>query len=157
MASWLPRTRLPGEQLSVTRISTPLLPGASALLDLPGLGRLGHFIAISTDAPAWLSFYSSTAAREADGSRPINRDPSPGSGVLLDLVTTSSGESIAAPPGGTYFCSDCPPAGAAGPGSGPIGSGDGSTPVPLLRALVRNTGSSQAAIAVTVTAVVLAP
>ena len=46
------------------------------------------------------------------------------------------------PPGGTYFCSD----GATAPNS-----------APLLRALVRNTGSAQAAIAVTVSAVVLAP
>ena len=144
MASWLPRTQAPGPQVTVTRTTIPLLPAASALLDLPGLGRLGHFIAITTNAPAWVSFYSSAAAREADGSRPISRDPAPGSGVLLDLVTTSTGESIAAPPGGTYFCSDFDPSSAS--------SGD----QPLLRALVRNTGTAQAAIAVTVTAVVLA-
>ena len=29
--------------------------GASALLDLPGLGRLGHFLAVSTDAPGWVA------------------------------------------------------------------------------------------------------
>jgi hypothetical protein len=138
MANWLPRTQAPGPQVTVTRTTIPLLPASSALLDLPGLGRLGHFIAITTDAPAWVSFYSSATTREADGSRPISRDPAPGSGVLLDLVTTTTGESIAAPPGGTYFSSE--------------GSSD-----PQLRALVRNTGTSQVAIAVTVTAVVLAP
>ncbi len=141
MANWLPRTQAPGPQVTVTRTTIPLLPASSALLDLPGLGRLGHFIAITTDAPAWVSFYSSAAAREADGSRPISRDPAPGSGVLLDLVTTTTGESIAAPPGGTYFSSEVTTA----------------SPQPPLRALVRNTGSSQVAIAVTVTAVVLAP
>lgn len=150
MASWQPRTRVPGEQVSVTRTSTPLLPGASALLDLPGLGRLGHFLAVATDAPAWLSFYSSAAAREADGNRPITQDPAPGSGVLLDLATTAAALSVTAPPGGTYFCSDSSPAGAPG-------AGTGSTSAPLLRALVRNTGRSQVVIAVTVTAVVLAP
>jgi hypothetical protein len=139
MANWLPRTQIPSQQVSVSATTTPLLPGASALLDLPGLGRLGHFLAVSTDAPGWVSFYSSAAAREADGSRAINSDPAPGSGVLLDLATTASALTITAPPGGTYFSTD-PPA---------------STP--LLRALVRNTGTSQAAIALTVTAVVLAP
>ena len=139
MASWLPRTHIPGQQVSVTRTTTPLLPGASGLLDLPGLGRLGHFLAVSTDAPAWLSFYSAAAAREADGSRPLTQDPTPGSGVLLDLATTTAALTVTAPPGGTYFSIEI--AGA----------------VPVLRALVRNTGSSQAAIAVTVTAVVLAP
>ena len=71
MANWLPRTQVPGQQVSVTHTSTPLLPGASALLDLPGLGRLGHVLAVSTDAPAWVSFYSSAAAREADGSQGV--------------------------------------------------------------------------------------
>jgi hypothetical protein len=141
MASWLPRTQVPGQQVSLGASTAPLLPGASALLDLPGLGRLGHFLAISTDAPAWVSFYSSASAREADGSRPITQDPAAGSGVLLDLVTTSAALTVNAPPGGTYFSSEATTA----------------TPQPPLRALVRNTGTSQAAIAVTVTAVVLAP
>ena len=141
MANWLPRTQLPGQQVSVRVTTTPLLPAASALLNLPGLGRLGHFLSISTDAPAWVSFYSSAAAREADGSRPISQDPAAGSGVLLDLATTAEALTITAPPGGTYF------------------SGEVTTALlhPPLRALVRNTGTSQAAIAVTVTAVVLAP
>jgi hypothetical protein len=141
MANWLPRTQLPGQQVSVSATTTPLLPGASALLDLQGLGRLGHVLAVSTDAPAWVSLYSSAAAREADGSRPISRDPAPGSGVLLDLATTAEALSITAPPGGTYF-------------SGEVTTTSPQTP---LRALVRNTGTTQAAIAVTVTAVVLAP
>ena len=142
MASWLPRTQVSGQRVSVSATTTPLLPGASALLDLVGLGRLGHFLAVSTDAPGWVSFYSSAAAREADGSRPINRDPEPGSGVLLDLATTASALTIAAPPGGTYFSSD---------------GGTAPNSAPLLRVLVRNTGTAQAAIAVTVSVVVLAP
>jgi hypothetical protein len=141
MASWLPRTQVPGQQVSVTRTTTPLLPGSSALLDLPGMGRLGHFLAISTDAPAWVSLYSSANARDADGSRPVSRDPAPGSGVLLDLATTAEALVVSAPPGGTYF-------------SGEVTT---ASPQPPLRALVRNTGTSQAAIALTVTAVVLAP
>ena len=138
MASWLPRTQVSGQSVSVSATTTPLLPGSSALLDLAGLGRLGHFLAVSTDAPSWLSFYSSAAAREADGSRPITQDPEPGSGVLLDLVTTSAALTVTAPPGGTYFSTETA---AAAP----------------LRALVRNTGTAHAAIALTVNAVVLAP
>jgi len=139
MANWLPRTQVSGQRLSVSATTTPLLPGASALLDLPGLGRLGHFLAVSTDAPGWVSFYSSGAAREADGSRPITQDPAAGSGVLLDLATTTAALTVSAPPGGTYFSMDDPAAS------------------PLLRALVRNTGTARVAIALTVSAVVLAP
>jgi hypothetical protein len=141
MANWLPRTQVPGQQVSVSATTTPLLPGASALLDLPGLGRLGHFLAVSTDAPAWVSFYCSAAAREADGSRPITQDPAAGSGVLLDLATTPAALMVTAPPGGTYFSSEVTTA----------------LPQPPLRAVVRNTGTAQAAIALTVSAVVLAP
>ena len=138
MANWLPRTQVPGQRVNVSATTTPLLPGASALLDLPGLGRLGHFLAVSTDTPAWVSFYSSAAAREADGSRPITQDPAAGSGVLLDLATTEAALTVTAPPGGTYFTTE------------------NAVAAPPLRALVRNTGTAQAAIALTVTAVVLA-
>ena len=141
MPSWQPRTAAPPRPLSLTRITPSLLPGASAPLDLPGLGRIGHFLSVSTDAPAWLSFYCSTAARQADAGRPISRDPSPGSGVLLDLATTTGALTITAPPGGTYFISDTAET------NGPS----------VLRALVRNTGPSPAAIAVTLSVVVLAP
>ena len=140
MPSWQPRTAAPPRPLSLTRITPSLLPGASAPLDLPGLGRIGHFLSISTDAPAWLSFYCSAAARQADAGRPISRDPSPGSGVLLDLATTTGALTITAPPGGTYF----------------INETADSSPA-LLRALVRNTGPSPAALAVTLSVVVLAP
>jgi len=139
MANWLPRTQVPGQQVIVSATTTPLLPGASALLDLAGLGRVGHFLAVSTDSPGWVSFYGSAAAREADGSRPITQDPAPGSGVLLDLVTTTAALTVTAPPGGTYF------------------STENTEAAPLLRAVVRNTGTVQAAIALTVSAVMLAP
>ena len=139
MANWLPRTQVSGQRLIVSATTTPLLSGASALLDLAGLGRVGHFLAVSTDSPGWVSFYSSAAAREADGSRPITQDPAPGSGVLLDLATSTGALTSTAPPGGTYFSTDDPAAS------------------PLLRALVRNTGPAQAAIALTISVVVLAP
>ena len=138
MANWLPRTSLPPRHLSLSSNTAPLLPGAAAALDFQGLGRLGHFVAISTDAPAWVSFYCSAAARQGDAGRRYSQDPAPGSGVLLDLATSTGALTITAPPGGTYFCSDA--------------SAD-----PLLRALVRNTGTAQAAISLTVSVVVLAP
>ena len=139
MPSWQPRTAAPPRPLSITRSTAPLLPGASAALDFQGLGRLGHFLAISTDAPAWVSFYCSAAARQGDAGRRYSQDPAPGSGVLLDLATSTGALTITAPPGGTYFSTDDPAAS------------------PLLRALVRNTGTAQAAIALTVSVVVLAP
>jgi len=138
MANWLPRTPLPPRPLSVSRSTAPLLPGASAALDFQGLGRLGHFVAISTDVPAWVSFYCSAAARQGDAGRRYSQDPAPGSGVLLDLATSTGALTITAPPGGTYFSSE-------------------TSAEAVLRALVRNSGTAQAAIALTVSVVVLAP
>ena len=59
--------------------------------------------------------------------------------MLLDLVTTAAALTITAPPGGTYFSTET------------------AVAAPLLRTLVRNSGTAQAAIALSVTAVVLAP
>ena len=39
MASWLPRTQVSGQRVSVSATTTPLLPGASALLIGRGYGR----------------------------------------------------------------------------------------------------------------------
>ena len=61
--------------------------------------------------------------------------------MLLDLATTTGALTITAPPGGTYFISDTAET------NGPS----------VLRALVRNTGPSPAAIAMTVRVIVLAP
>lgn len=138
MSRWQPRTQVPGQRLSVTQTTGPLLPASAGVLDFSGLGQLGHFIAVSTDAPAWLSFYGSAHAREADGTRLITADPPAGAGVLLDLATTTAGERVSAAPGCTYFQLE-------------------DTANPVLRALVRNTGAAQAAIAVTLTVVVLVP
>jgi hypothetical protein len=138
MATWQPRLQSPGQRLTLTHTTAPLLPGSAAGLQFSGLGQLGHFIAITADAPGWVSFYSSAAAREADGSRPITQDPAPGSGVLLDLAIATAHQTLTVLPGCTYFMAE-------------------ATANPLLRALVRNTGSTAAAIAVTVTAVVLVP
>ena len=59
--------------------------------------------------------------------------------MLLDLATSTGSLTVTAPPGGTYFSTETAAA------------------APLLRAVVRNTGTVQAAIALTVNAVVLAP
>ena len=138
MANWQPRITASGQRLSLTLTTTPLLPASGAALEFSGLGQLGHLIAVATDAPAWVTFYASAAAREADGVRPAAVDPLPGSGVLLDVATTPGALVIHADPGCLYFQAQ-------------------ATTTPVLRALVRNTGSTQVAIAVTLTAVVLVP
>ena len=45
---------------------------------------------ITTDYSAWVVLYSSSTARTNDSSRLINQDPEPGSGVILEVVTTDT-------------------------------------------------------------------
>lgn len=44
--------------------------------------------------PAWVSLYVSSAARTADASRSITMDPTPGSGVIAEVITQSTNETV---------------------------------------------------------------
>lgn len=47
-------------------------------------------MSIQTSAAAWVTVYSSIAARLADANRAISTDPTPGSGVLAEVITTGA-------------------------------------------------------------------
>ena len=44
--------------------------------------------------PAWVSLYVSSAARTADSNRAITMDPTPGSGVIAEVITQSTNETV---------------------------------------------------------------
>ena len=44
--------------------------------------------------PAWVSLYVSSAARTADAGRAITMDPTPGSGVIAEVITQSTNETV---------------------------------------------------------------
>lgn len=70
-------------------------------------GRSGRFISITTDKAAWVTLYSSTAARTADSGRDIGTDPVAGSGVLAEAITTGS-QTIKITPSAGYFNDETP-------------------------------------------------
>jgi hypothetical protein len=47
-------------------------------------------MSIETDAACWVTVYTSVAARTADLSRTITTDPTPGSGVIAEAITSSA-------------------------------------------------------------------
>jgi hypothetical protein len=49
-----------------------------------------NLISIQVDVAAWVTVYSSVAARDADTIRLISEDPVPGSGVLAEIITTDA-------------------------------------------------------------------
>lgn len=69
------------------------------------LGRSGFVAAISTTDPAWITAYSSSAARAADASRAFGVDPQPGAGVLFEALCDGVNP-VEASPGTSYFNSE---------------------------------------------------
>lgn len=82
--------------------------GLSADLTFDGIGEVGEMVQITVSEPAWVRFYPTAADRSADGSRANDTDPTPGSGVLLELLTTTSNQVVKVTPGASYYNNDSP-------------------------------------------------
>ena len=94
-------------------------------------------MSIQTSAAAWVTVYTSTAARTADASRTITSDPLPGSGVIAEVITGAATTQKITP--------------------GLLGFNDESTPVSDVYLKVENQSGSSAAITVTLSLLVLEP
>ena len=66
---------------------------ASADITIPTRGKSFSLLKVSISAPAWVVLYVDTASRSSDSSRAEGTDPAPGSGVLTEVSTTTSGSS----------------------------------------------------------------
>lgn len=113
-----------------TEVTTAsLAAGASEDLSI-GLAQDFTLLQLTVDGPARVRFYATTASRTADADRPIGTDPSQGSGLVLEYV---------APAAGTYILS-------------PVidGSNLEDAPTSAIPMRVTNTGTSAAAITVSV-------
>jgi hypothetical protein len=54
---------------------------------------------VQTSVAAWVTLYTDTTSRSNDTSRDITTDPSPGSGIIAEVITQSSGQTIIIAPG----------------------------------------------------------
>ncbi len=78
---------------SRTTVSTTtgtLSNNGSAYPDISGAAKSYLLYAIETDRAAWVRVYTTSAARSADASRDIDVDPTPGSGVLAEVITNQA-------------------------------------------------------------------
>ena len=98
-------------------------------------GSAGIFFSVETSLPAWIRFYTTTAARAADAARLITADPANGSGVLLEVIHTNAATSVITP-SVNYFNGD-------------------TTQASALYVAATNTGVSSAVITVTTTGIKL--
>lgn len=64
---------------------------------------------LSVSHPAWVRIYPTSAARTADASRTISEDPTPGSGVIAEVITTGVNEDVLFTPALIGFNDDATP------------------------------------------------
>jgi hypothetical protein len=92
----------PAQPATPNRVTTgattsSIAAGASEGLTLSSTGRSGQLLAVEVDGPAWVTVYASTGARTADSGRAETTDPTPGSGVLAEVITTSADRILVTP------------------------------------------------------------
>ena len=92
-----------------------------------------NLLKIAIDHPAWVRLYVDSASRTSDASRTEGTDPTPGSGVIAEVLTTTAGAS-------TFLMSP-----------GVIGWNNDGTPSTTVYAKVTNKDSSARSITVTLT------
>lgn len=66
-------------------------------------------LSVQTSAAAWVRLYTTSAARSSDSSRSRGTDPTPGAGVIAEIITTGTQIQLITP-GVIGFNNDDPPA-----------------------------------------------
>ena len=67
--------------------------GSSANITISTPGKTISLLKVAIDAPAYVILYTDSTSRSNDASRSEGTDPTPGSGVLTEVSTTTSGAS----------------------------------------------------------------
>ena len=88
-------TALPSRTTSQITASA-LVDGGAANLSITA-PKTYALLSISTSHAAWVTLYSDTASRTADASRAETTDPTPGSGVLSEVITTAAKTQLITP------------------------------------------------------------
>ena len=106
-------------------------------MNITGAFKAYALLKIAIDHPAWVVLYTNDTTRTADDTRAEGTDPTPGSGVLAEVLTTTAGAS-------TFVMTP-----------GLLGWNDDGTPATTIYAKVKNKDSSSRAITVTLTVIQL--
>jgi hypothetical protein len=92
---------------TVSESTGTLADGATA--DITITGFKGYVLyKIETSAAAWVTIYTNAASRSADSERPEGVDPSPGAGVIAEVITSGS-ELVPITPAVVGFNDESPP------------------------------------------------
>jgi len=86
--SWASSSGL-GARLIVSATTASLSSGVAGVVTASGFKGYA-LLSIQVSAGAWVTVYTSSAAQSADSGRAISTDPTPGSGVVAESVTTTA-------------------------------------------------------------------
>lgn len=90
------------ERKSVNVTTASIADGSFDNVTLSATGKAGNFISIETDVAAWVVVYTDQASRTADAARAETTDPTPGSGVLAEVITTGAQTIVITPTTGFF-------------------------------------------------------
>jgi hypothetical protein len=111
-AAWSPATDATGgggsmgSRTTVNGSSASLVDGGTGPINIVGYSSY-MLMKVQTSAAAWVRIYTSEAARIADAGRAEGTDPTPGSGVIAEVITTGA-ETILITPGALGFNDEGP-------------------------------------------------
>jgi hypothetical protein len=114
--------------------SASLSAGSSGTYTISGFKGYA-LLSIQTSAAAWVTLYSSASTQAADAGRSIITDPTPGSGVIAEVITTGASTQ--------YFSPAL------------IGYSSEATPSTNIPVKIYNNGAGSSAITVTLTLIQL--
>ena len=136
-SKWIPQTVVTDDSRTTKAGTTgSIAKDASVDLNITGFKSYA-LLKVAIDAPAWVVLYTNDTTRTADDSRAEGTDPSPGSGVIAEVLTTTAGAS-------TFVMSP-----------GVIGWNDDGSPSTTIYAKVKNKRSTAGSNTITVTLTVL--
>ena len=96
------------ERADVT-VTTDYTTDGTENIEFTGMGEAGSFVTVTATQPCWVRLYGTDTARTGDALRPIDEDPLPGSGVLLEVRIKNANEIITISPGAIYYNNDVLP------------------------------------------------
>lgn len=95
-------------RLQEVQMTSSLASNASADLLFTSLNGIGTFVSVQVSKPAWVRFYTTASERTSDAARLMTVDPALGSGVLLEVATTTQNQTVKITPATGYYNGDSP-------------------------------------------------
>ena len=106
-STWKPTTVVGLSSRTTVQATTAISLAAAATGNYQVAGAKSYLLSkLVTSFPAWVRLYSDATSRSADASRTEGNDPLPGSGVIAEIITTSSALTQLITPGVLGFNND---------------------------------------------------